>query len=192
MYSDSIEVEWQGPFSWPSYEDRNGLKPIPRLPGVYLQTFEYEAGYIIYAAGITRRPIPERFNEHTRNYLSGDYTILDVEAAQQGIRKEIWHGWGYAREHRSEFEKRKDEIVEAARRQLVDFRIFIANLGIEPRIHERLEASVMNNLYSQPSPFCDIPDRGMQLAPRRDSEEPIVIENICADVLHWLPIRLKI
>ena len=46
-----IEVVWNGPYSWPGFEDDNKLPAIPEVPGVYLQTFEYQGGYIIYAAG---------------------------------------------------------------------------------------------------------------------------------------------
>ncbi len=188
----TIEVIWNGPFGWPSYENQNNLDPIPSLTGVYLQTFEYQDGYLIYAAGITRRPIPVRFNEHTRKYMNGEYTVLDIDAAQRGIRKEIWHGWGYARKHRSEFEEQKSTILDAARKQLEGLRIFVANVETASRLCERIEASVMNTLYEQPSPFCDIPDRGMQLAPRLDSEMPIIIKNSCDGILHGLPLALEI
>ena len=94
----TIEATWDGPYSWPTYETENKLPPIPKIPGVYLQTFEYQGGYLIYAAGLTRRPAPRRFREHTHKYMNGEYTVLDIAAVQQGIRKEIWHGWGYAKE----------------------------------------------------------------------------------------------
>ncbi|MFC1928377.1 hypothetical protein ACFLXK_02080 [Chloroflexota bacterium] len=168
------------------------MPSIPRIPGVYLQTFEYQNGYLIYAAGITRRPVPTRFREHTRKYMNGEYNVLDIAAAQQGIRREIWHGWDYAREHREEFEERKLIILEAVRKQLAGFCIFITDLGGEARILERLEASIMNNLYKQPSPICDIPDRGMQLAPLWDSEVPIIVKNNCVAVLYGLPAFLEI
>ncbi len=96
----TIEVTWDGPYGWPAFESENGLPPIPKISGVvYLQTFKYQGRYLIYAAGLTRRPVPTRFREHTRKYMNGEYNVLDIAAAQQGIRKEIWHGWGYAREH---------------------------------------------------------------------------------------------
>ena len=69
--SETIEITWDGPYGWPGYESENGLNPIPRIPGVYLQTFEYQQGYLIYAAGITQRRVPVRFREHTQNYLGG-------------------------------------------------------------------------------------------------------------------------
>jgi len=190
--SNTIQANWNGPYCWPAFEDPTGLKPIPKLPGLYLQTFEYKSGYMIYAAGLTRRPVPARFKEHTRKYMNGEYNVLDINAAQQGIRKEIWHGWDYAKEHRAEFDERKLEIIDAVQNELEGFRIFVADVGEEPRILERLEASIMENLYHQPSPFCDIPDKGMFLSPRWESEEPIVIESDCLVTIHGLPRRLEI
>lgn len=183
----TIEVTWDGPYSWPTFENENNLPPIPKLQGVYLQTFEYEDGYLIYGAGITRRPVPTRFREHTHNYLNGDYTVLDIDAAHHGIRKEIWHGWDYARKHRAEFKEKQSIILDAVHKQLTGFCIFVANVEGIPRIYERLEASIMNNLYKQPPPICDFPDRGMQLSPRWDSEELVIIKNNSPVVLHGLP-----
>lgn len=183
---ETIDINWTGPYSWPKFELENNLPSIPNHSGIYLQTIEYQDGYLIYAAGLTRRPVPVRFREHTRKYMSGDYTIFDIVAMQQGIRKEMWHGWGWTPEKRTEFEKQKPIIQAAAHRQLVGFRIFVADVGTQPRILERLEASIMENLYKQPAPFCDIPDKGMMLAPRWDSENPIIVKNRCTVMLYGL------
>ena len=190
--SGKIKVAWKGPFSWPGYEEENRLPPIPGIPGLYLMTFEYMNGYLIHVAGLTRRPVPSRFNEHTKEYMNGKYNVLDLASAEKGIRKEIWHGWGYAREHREEFEEQKELIIEAVRKELSGLRIFVGDIGTAPRLLERLEASIMNHLGKQPSPFCDIPDTGMQLAPRWKNEEPLVIENITEVKLHGLPKYLEI
>ena len=88
--------------------------------------------------------------------------------------------------------KRGGCILEAAMNQLEGLRIFAADIGTEPRILERLEASIMYSLYEQPSPFCVIPDRGTMLSPRWDSEDPIMVENNCAVKLHGLPRYLEI
>lgn len=187
----TIEARWEGPYSWPGFESNNPYPAIPKLAGVYLMTFEYQNGYLIYAAGLTRRPVPTRFKEHTNKYLNGEYTVLDICAARQGIRKEIWHGWGYERRHREEFEERRTAIRNAVRKQLAAFRIFVTAIEGE-RVLERLEASIMANLYKQSSPICDMPDRGMQLAPRWDSEETIIVKNNCAVTLHGIPAFLDI
>lgn len=186
-----IEIRWNGPYSWPGFELDNNLPAIPKVPGVYLQTFEYRNGYLIYAAGITRRPVPTRFREHTRKYTNGEYTVLDILAAQEGIRKEIWHGWGYARSHREEFEEKRMTIQDAVQKQLAGFRVFVTDIQ-EPRVLERLEAAIMNKLYEQTSPICDIPDRGMQLAPRWDSENPITVKSYSRAHIHGLPAFLVI
>lgn len=170
---DLMEVRWTGPYAWPTFEREAGLPAIPMHSGVYLWTAEYGEIYIIYAAGITRRPIPVRFREHTREYMAGEYTILDMAAMSRGVREEIWHGWGWTPEKHRDYERRKRDLVVATRCQLAAFRVFVADIGPAPRILERIEAAIMNTLYEQPSPCCDIPDRGMMLAPRWDSEEPI-------------------
>jgi hypothetical protein len=188
----TIDVKWDGPYSWPRFEVENSLNPIPDIGGVYLQTFKYQGGYLIYSAGLTRRSVPARFKEHTRQYMNGEYHVLDVVAAQQGLRKEVWRGWRYASKHRDEFEEHKSIILDAVRKQLVGFCIFIADVGKEPRLLERLEASIMNNLYQQPSPICDIPDKGMQLSPRWKSENQIIVNNSCEAIIHGLPASLKI
>ncbi len=188
----AIDIEWIGPFAWPKFETESDLPAIPKHPGIYLMTSAYKTGYIIYAAGITRRPIPIRFREHTMKYLSGDYTILDMSVMKLGVRKEIWHGWGWTPEKRKDYERRENELAEAARKQLAAFRIFVANVGKMPRILERLEATIINTLYKDAPPFCDIPDRGMMLAPRWKSEIPITVFMHCAVKLHGIPQQLEI
>ena len=187
-----LEVFWEGAFSWPQYEEVTGLPKLPTKSGVYLQTFQYKDGYLIYAAGITRRPVKIPFREHTRHYMNGEYNVLDVLAVEQGFRKEIWHGWGYAKKHRDQFEKRKIEIQDAVRTQLSKFHIFIAEIGAEPRYLERIEASIMNHLSKQSAPYCEIPDKDMMLAPRWENEERLYIINQRNARLHGLPDILEI
>ena len=182
-----IQANWTGPYAWPTFENINKLNAIPDSSGVYLWTFEYKAGYLIYAAGVTRRSFKERFREHTQKYMNGEYNVLDIVSVQKGIRKEIWHGWGYAQKHRDEFKEKRSIIIEAVHKQLMGFRVFVTDIGKKPRILERLEAAIMNTLYKQPPPICNIPDKGMQLAPRWQSEEIISVKNECPKILLGLP-----
>ena len=133
-----------------------------------------------------------RFREHSKKYLSGEYNVLDIQAMRAGIRKVLWQGWGWSPEKRVQFETHKSEIIDAVKRQLEGFRIFVADVGLEERVLERIEGAIMNLLYQQPSPFCDIPDKGMMLAPRWQSEKVLVGKNSCAALLHRLPQCLEI
>jgi hypothetical protein len=182
-----MQVSWLGPYSWPGFGEINGLPELPPFPGVYLWTVQYLSGYLIYAAGLTHRRFRDRINEHTGKYLAGYYTVLDISDMQLGRRSEVWHGWGWTPAKRAQFAMRKTEIREAANRQLAGFRVFVANVETSGRVLERLEAAIMNQVYHEASPLCDIPDRGMMLAPRWETEEPIAAWNVCGSTLHGLP-----
>ncbi|PMM84844.1 hypothetical protein [Vibrio breoganii] len=185
-------LNWAGPYSWPGYEDKNHLPPLPQQKGVYLQTFEFSGGYLIYAAGIARRLFKARFKEHTRAYLNGEYNVLDIPSTRSGARNEHWHGWDYARNHRDEYENRRSDLTPKIHEQLANFRIFTVDLGDEKRIHERVESAVMNVLYQQLPPISTIPDKGMFLSKKRDSEDPIIVQNITDETLWGLPYLLYI
>lgn len=115
-----------------------------------------------------------------------------MSAMKRGVRKEIWHGWGWTPAKRKEYELRKNDLVEAVREQLAAFNIFVANMGKGPRILERLEAAIMNYLYRSAPPFCDIPDKGMMLAPKWVTESPIMVSMSCAAKLYGIPQQLEI
>ncbi|MBN2352086.1 MAG: hypothetical protein JXD23_05900 [Spirochaetales bacterium] len=186
------ELSWNGPFAWPGFEKDTALPQLPKTCGVYLQTFNYEKGYLIYCAGLTRISFKDRFIQHTRNYKNGKYNVLDMTSVLKGKRKLIWRGWGYYREHQDEFLEKKTNIIKAVNKQLLHFRIFLAENGNEKRFIERLEASIMNNLYNQPPPMSLIPDQGMFLAPRRGKEKLIIVKNKCDSILYGLPNYLEI
>lgn len=186
----TLDIVWTGPYGWPGYSPE--LPPLPQHPGVYLLTVKYRNGFLIYAAGLTRRPFAKRFVEHTRTYFAGHYNVLDIAAMQRGIRKRIFHGWDRSPQNRALFKKRKDSIIRAVERQLAGYRIFVADLDVTGRILERIEAAVMNALYSCPSPICNIPDKGMLLMPRWQSENPILATNHCSAHLCGLPTEFNI
>lgn len=186
-----LEILWTGPYGWPGHENR--LPSVPEHPGVYLLTVEYKGGYLIYAAGLTRGPIRKRLREHHRKYLRGDYHVLDIARLERGVRRLIWKGWSWDDAKRKDFEKRKAKIYDALQKKFQGLRIFVADLGGKKRLLERVEATIMNTLYHfQPSPFCDIPDKGMQLSKRWRSEKPILAINSCKRKLHGLPTYFEI
>lgn len=183
-------VEWLGPFSWPGYEQVNQLSLLPDIQGVYLLTFQYHEGFILYAVGITKST-QRRFKEHTREYIKGNYSILDVDFATQGEREEIWHGWEYAKTHRDEFENNKDKIIQAARKQLLSFRVFTSEI-YSPRKRERIESALMNALYLSTECWAELADRGMYLRGRYNSEIPVSIKNTCKFKIYGIPPIIEI
>ena len=193
MHTEGISLSWLGPFGWPS-RGPSSLGPIPATAGVYLLCFAYADGFLIYGAGVTSRLFTTRLREHTRKYESGAYTILYPEAASQGVRQELWHGWAEARrpERIEEFARRREELVGAARRQLCAFRIFVAELPAVDRLPNRVEAAVMDALYSAPAPFSALPDRGMYLSRRNRTQKPVIARHRCASTLHALPESMEV
>jgi hypothetical protein len=184
------ELMWDGPFSWVGYEMHNNLDAIPETEGIYLWTFGYSKGYLVYAAGITNST-RKRFRSHTNKYKKGEYTVLDVNAAAKGERQEIWHGWGYEKEHQDEYNVRKTEITKAVDEQLKSFRVFIAKVA-DKRVRERFEAAIMHSIYYCKEPWAEVADRGMFLKGRYNCEIPIVIKNISKSIIYGLPETLEI
>lgn len=188
------EIIWTGPFDWPLKKEQQAL--LSKFAGVYLWTVPYvRGGYVVYLAGLTSRPLYKRFSEHTRHHQNGIYTIFDMDEMQRGNRKEIWHGF-WTKEKplakQQEFAYRKEELLHAARVQMSTFQIFAANFHTDRRLLARLEAAIMQCLYTQPKPLSNVPGRGMMLAPRRPSEKPIIVRNTVSVVLHGLPSRMSI
>ncbi len=184
------DICWQGPFSWVGYEKENDLETIPDISGVYLFTFEYKDGYILRSAGITNS-MKRRFSQHTREYKKGNYTVLDVEYAKKGIREEIWHGWQYAKSHREEFLENKDIILKYVEKELKAYRLFIGNIN-DKRKRERIEFSIMLNIYSSKEPWADLVDKGMALKGRYNNEIPIKVNNCCSHNLYGFPDVMEI
>ncbi len=184
------EIEWLGPFSWVGYEKQNNLAKLPDIDGIYLWTFQFKEGYLVYCAGITKST-KKRFRQHTLEYRSGNYTVFNVDEAEKGKRIEIWHGWSYAREHRDEFNDRKEEILNAVERQLKSYKVFVAKVP-DKRIRARFESAIMHNIYSSNEPWAELADRGMHLSKRKKEEVPIKFKNLSDCKIYGLPEVLEI
>jgi hypothetical protein len=181
---------WQGPFSWPGFDQINNLMPIPDIAGVYLLTFEYNDGYILLGAGHTNS-MKRRFSQHKREYMSGRYTVLDVKSAKRGERKEIWHGWGYAKAHQDEFFHHKKYILQAVENQLASYNLFITEVA-DKRKRERIEFAIIQTAYLSKEPWGDLVDGGMALRGRSNYEIPIEVKNICPHRIYGISEMLEI
>ncbi len=165
---------------------------VSEQPGIYLFTVEYINGYLIYMAGWTMRPFKKRLREHIREYQKGTYTIFETIDLQKGRRTEIWHGMWKKKSTNTPkikrlFQSRQRELEPAIEKLLCTFRIFFAPLEVERRILARIEAAIMNTLYSEIEPISTIPDKGMALAPRWEKETPFIVHNLSPVYLYGLP-----
>ena len=183
-------LQWRGPFSWMGFEQANKLEPTPDISGVYLFTFEYKDGFILRSAGVTSS-MKRRFSLHTREYTVGNYTVLDVEYARIRIRQEKWHGWGYAREHRDEFSRHKDYILQFVKKELEAYRLFITEVE-DKRRRERIEFAIVQSVYGSKEPWANLIDGGMALRGRFNDEIPIEVRNVCSYKVYGLLEKLEI
>ena len=102
-----LVVTWVGPYAWPGFE-RDGLPALPNHGGVYLMTFEHEDGFLIYTPG-EAGDFRKRFRRHGTMYRFGEYNVLDADQAQAGVRREVWHGWGWTPDKRVDYAHREAE-----------------------------------------------------------------------------------
>jgi hypothetical protein len=197
--TSEVDLRWAGPFAWPGLPTESGMVALDKADvsrdcGVYLWTVEHRGGYLIYAAGITRRSIRVRFREHTAAYRDGVYTVFNVSALQRGVREEVWPGFWFRQrtpEKQREYERRGDEIRAALQLLLANYRIFVAPVPPVRRTLARLEAAIMGALYAASGAAGDVPDRGMALAPRWPGEPPIVVHSYSPVLLHGIPTQFE-
>ena len=182
--SDQISKQlfkWYGPYSWPGQEKENNLSSFDNLEGVYLVTFECENkdGYLLYWAG-HGKDVWDRFSKHTTKFKKGNYSILDVECASRGIRKEIWPGWGYAKKYEEthtadEYQLKMDALAEDRKKHLSALKIFVAEVPKQYR--ERMEAALMHGLHYSKNIQSELAEGNMNLRGRKNSQVPIIAVN---------------
>jgi hypothetical protein len=107
----------------------------------------------------------------------------------------VWPGFWFGRRSVSaerEYAERESEIRIAADRLLDAYRVFVASVEASQRVLQRIEAAIMNALYLASGVVGEIPDRGMALTPRRDSEDPIWVHNSCEQLIYGLPEQFQV
>lgn len=186
----SETLHWRGPFSWPGHRAPQAPAEMPDGSGVYLMTFEQDDGHILRSAGVTVA-MRRRLREHQRLYLRGDYTVLDVEAARAGVRREHWHGWGHAKSNPALRATHIDFIRAVARQELAAYRLFLAPEA-DMRRRERIEFAILHAAYASRQPWGDLVDGGMSLRGRSPDEMPVRLINACDTRVHGLPGEMEI
>lgn len=128
--------------------------------------------------------------EHTRSYRFGVYTVFDAASLVCGERKKVWPGFWFKKrtpELERDYLQRAEEISVALDRLLAAYRVFLAPVPPIPRVLKRIEAAIMNRLYAGDGVVSVIPDRGMSLSPRWDTEGAFPVRSTADVTLHGLP-----
>ncbi|BDD08746.1 hypothetical protein FUAX_11780 [Fulvitalea axinellae] len=184
------ELSWRGPFSWSVVK---GATDLPNTSGVYLWTFPFRDGYVVYLAGVTKST-KSRFKSHFYAFRGGKYTILDLDSLSKEKRVEKWHGFSFSKEHKKLYESfpesLRDEISLLGQGFMDAMKIFVVEME-NVRERERLEASIMHNIYYSKESWSEIADRGMRLKERYNNEIPINARNIVSGKLYGLPEELE-
>jgi hypothetical protein len=85
----------------------------------------------------------------------------------------------------------REQILSAVENQLLSFRIFVAEVS-DKRIRERIEASIMLNIYHSKEAWSDLPDRGMFLKGRYNSEIPILLQDHSEHLIYGLDHEMEV
>ena len=146
-------LEWKGPFTW-SYAAPDGFfsQECVKESGIYLMTAPWNHGFVVWSAGITSRPFAQRFWEHTKEFMSGAYNILDADELVQCRRVQLWHGLWYRKDRFArldEFRARYLELAPHIERLLNTLRVFVAPTTLDKRLLERTEAAIMDRLEAE-------------------------------------------
>jgi len=178
-------VEKQGKFRF--------ISPDLKNAGLYMFTFEYNSGFIVWFDGFSTRNVSNRLNDHIKNILRGSYSILDVNEANAGRRVEIWHGFYFTKNEskKREFDEQRQLLLPSIFTMIKGLHIFFVPLNESRRVLSRIEAAIMNQLYNSSGITSDFPDKGMHLEPRWPEETAfrVIVEK--SPIIHGLPAEFE-
>jgi len=141
---EKIVLDFKGPFRWHgSPEKVLFTQEIAKLSGIYLWTVEQPQGHLVYYVGETGTSFKNRFENHLKSYLSGEYGIPNVEDFLKGnSRNWVWPARWRPPKNRwpAEFIRRISEIMPKLVEFLAVLKIFVAPLQVETYTRQRIES----------------------------------------------------
>jgi hypothetical protein len=187
------ELVWWGPLAWvgPVEHTVHGSRWVNE-PGVYLWTIPTGPSFTVYYVGETGRSFGERFTEHTRAYLGGEYSVWEPEDFLQKRKVEVWGGlWRPERRAlMGEFLANLDRLTPRIAELLKAYRVFVAPMRGSERMRERMEAAIIRAIkLSDPHALLD---ENLRYRPRLPSEDPVTYEMRIPVPIEGLPARFQI
>lgn len=187
-------LKFLGPFYSTEKDGRFGFKsPDLKNAGLYIFTFGYNSGFIVWFDGFSTRNVSVRLNDHIKNILRGSYSILDVNEANAGRRVEIWRGFYFTKSEskKKEFDERRQFLLPSIFTMIKGLHILFAPLSESRRVLSRIEAAIMNQLHNSSGLTSDFPYKGMHLEPRWPEETAfrVIVEK--GPIIHGLPAEFE-
>jgi hypothetical protein len=135
-----------------------------------------------------------RFQQHIKDQLSGVYSIYDPQKLVEGKLTRRWNGmywkagaWKRTADFLGNLEKHSKWNFEL----LNAYRIFLAPLGYEDRILERIEAAIVHCLRANKGIVSSMQDPKIRYRPKLKKEAPFNVRIISPCSILGLPEELK-
>ncbi|MBP7654308.1 hypothetical protein KA977_12855 [Candidatus Dependentiae bacterium] len=187
-------LHFHGPYSWRHNGDCVFDSPHIKSSGIYLHTFPYTNGFIVYYVGETGDSFQARLTTHAKGYISGEYRLLDYDALCKGEKKYIWQGlWKTDRVHLfSEFYDKYDEYVVSIKKIMDNMNLFIAPLEADQRMRRRIEGAIGRHFLTNPGFIGQLPDTDNKLWYRKNEETPLKFRITAASKIFELPDEIQV
>ena len=153
--TEPFDLTFRGPLHWSSDSDLPSIfdPPASLEKGIYLWTFRVGGEDRVHYVGQTRRNFASRLSEHLSGYLSGKYSIIDVEQLARGNQENVWQaasaGQDYGRSL-TEFLRRHDELMPKLILLLDRLRFYVAPIEGEQRLFDRVEGKLGRHFLDHP------------------------------------------
>ena len=190
-----IQIHFHGPARLCSTTtDVLGECPHRDAPGIYLHAVQQLTGdYLVTYVGETTASFYRRTKEHVIQTLGGNYRVIDMDLARQGVERFLWDGlWRRGtRDRMPQFITRYEELAPVIKAHLQGHDVFVAPLDGEARLLRRIKGALAQQLRAFPAASNLLPE-GIRYVVRRREEAAINIVISANDRVEGLPLELTI
>lgn len=189
-----LTVHFDGPY--PAYSETQDVLADckhRKSGGVYFWAIKVGASYRLTHIGQTGTSFYHRMKEYIINTLGGNYRICDPDALERGETKLLWNGmWREGtRENLPQYLRDSSRLFEAAKRNLMLEKIFIAPLDVEDRMRRRIEGAIAKSVRKDKTASSLFPP-DIRVLGRLTTEVPIPIRIRTSCEILGLPEQLDV
>lgn len=178
----SIDLDFQGPFSWVESRALVFDQPITDEAGIYLWTISRPDGILVYYVGETGVSFRHRLQQHAQSYMSGYYRIWDPDQFALGKLELLWEGlWlKHTQKNFPNFIRDYQRYSTALYRLLGNMQLFLASTSVNATVRKCLGGSIVSQILTAPvavSSFLDADKRHSKPSVMGDTCVASVISN---------------